>query len=69
MPEISEDAKAVLEVLSPDGAKVGKQTLLRKLGMDTNRFIKAKEELLSFGFIVTGKGRGGSIGRKTDDVS
>lgn len=62
MPELSESAKKILEALPKDGRMVGNTTVRKRLNMDASEFFRAKQELQQQGTVVTGTGRGGSIG-------
>lgn len=64
MTELSESAKKILEVLPKDGSMVGNISLRNQLRLDTSEFSKAKQELQQRGIVVTGRGKGGSIGLK-----
>jgi len=62
MAELSESAKKILEALPKDGSMIGNTALRKRLGMDAAGFFQAKRELEERGKVVTGRGRGGSIG-------
>jgi hypothetical protein len=59
---LSEFATKILDTLPKDGSMVGNAFLRKQLGMDASEFFRAKLELQQKGQVVTGKGRGGSIG-------
>ena len=61
--EVSEDAKRILENLPPDGSMIGNMSLRDSLELDPKKYFDAKRELEVAGLIVTGKGKGGSLGR------
>jgi hypothetical protein len=63
MTEVSESAKKILQLLPQDGSMVGNTFLIRRLGMDASEFFQAKRDLAQQKMVVTGQGRGGSIGR------
>ncbi len=60
--KLSSAAKKLLELIPPDGVFIGNTTLQRrsKLG---KRYWKVRSELVSGGFVIRGKGRGGSVAR------
>jgi hypothetical protein len=62
MEELSESARKILEILPKDGSMVGNISLRKRLRLDASEFFQAKRELQKQGTVVTGAGRGGSIG-------
>jgi hypothetical protein len=65
--KLSAAAKKLLELVPLDGVFIGNTTLQRrsKLGQ---RYWKVRSELVAGGFLIRGKGRGGSVARSTADA-
>jgi adenine-specific DNA-methyltransferase len=62
-PELTPDQQALLNLLPADGTAVGNGKAREILGWDEVRYQAAKEGLLGFGLVATGRGRGGSLYR------
>lgn len=62
MAELSELARKILEALPKDGSRRGNGSLRKRLGMDASQYFQARRELRQQRLVVTGKGKGGSIG-------
>jgi adenine-specific DNA-methyltransferase len=63
MSSFSEDSNRLLQLVPTDGNAIGNQRLREVLGWDENRYLAAREPLLSQGLLVTGRGKGGSVKR------
>ena len=57
------DERTLLDLLPADGTKTGNISARRSLGWDDQRYDRARASLLAAGLVVTGPGRGGSLGR------
>lgn len=60
--KLSKAAKDLLKFVPADGDFIGNTKLQRRTGLG-DRYWKIRKELVSGGFVVRGKGRGGSIAR------
>lgn len=60
---MSPEATKIFERLPVDGTKVGGITLQRELKITKLEYQKARDELKAEGLVLSGMGRGGSLGR------
>jgi hypothetical protein len=67
MAELSKNMQLILNALPEDGSRIGNTTLIKQLLMEPNEFNEAKDKLLQENLIITGRGRGGAIGRKVSN--
>jgi hypothetical protein len=65
--QLSPEAQQVLDALPQTGAISGGH-LRARISIDEDEFKQAKKELRNAGLVILGRGRGGSIARKTDDM-
>ena len=59
--ELSEQAKALLQLIPPDGSFVGNTYLRRKSSLSDEEYWKVRNELEEAALITLGRGRGGSV--------
>lgn len=60
---LSSEAAKVFDHLPADGNKIGGITLQRELDLSKVQYQKARDELKAEGLVISGAGRGGSLGR------
>lgn len=58
---MSPDAKLILDKLPTDGSPVGNTRLMRELKWQSDRYWKARDELVDEKLAIRGMGRGGSV--------
>lgn len=59
-----DDRKRLLTALDDLGGKSGNQALREALGWDERKYKAVKDDLISQGGVVSGRGRGGSVALK-----
>jgi hypothetical protein len=57
------DERALLDCLPPDGGTVGSQAVRRQLGWEQERYVSICRRLEDQGYVLSGRGRGGTICR------
>ena len=66
-PGISAAAKTLLKLVPPDGEFIGNTNLIRRTKLG-DKYWGVRDELIDAGFLIRGKGRGGSVARFAADV-
>jgi hypothetical protein len=62
---LSKAAKKLLAIVPRDGVFIGNTTLQRRSRLSDKRYWNIRRELVKGGFLIRGKGRGGSVARLT----
>jgi len=63
--KLSKAASKLLALVPRDGVFIGNTTLQRRSELSDKRYWKVRRELVKGGFLIRGKGRGGSVARLT----